>query len=255
MVTEIRDTVTPLRAAIAGIAAGILAGLFGVGGGLIIVPIFVLWLRMEQRISNGTSLAAVIPIAASGAVGYATLNQVDWQAVLFVLSGAVFGAAYGAKLLHQIRVSLLQKIFAVLLAATAARLIWSAQPHAIFDGPMAKVSLIVVGLFAGTLSGLLGVGGGIIIVPSLILLAGTNPEVARGSSLAIIVGSSISGALAHHRRNNINVPIAVAAGLAGIPAAFAGTWLSEQLSERVIVGLFALLLLYTARRMWMQSQK
>ena len=243
------------RAAVAGVAAGILAGLFGVGGGLIIVPIFVLWLRMEQRISNGTSLAAVIPIAISGAIGYASLGQIDWQVVAFVLSGAVIGAAYGAKLLHQVRVSLLQQIFAVLLTATALRLIWSAQPSAVFDGPLAKISLVVVGLFAGTLSGLLGVGGGIIIVPSLILLAGTSPEVARGSSLAIIVGSSISGAIAHYRRNNIRLPIAASAGLFGIPAAFFGTWLSEQLSERVIVGLFALLLLYTARRMWLQSRK
>jgi uncharacterized membrane protein YfcA len=49
---------------------------------------------MEQRISNGTSLAAVIPIAISGAISYASLGQIDWQAVVFVLSGAVIGAAY-----------------------------------------------------------------------------------------------------------------------------------------------------------------
>ena len=65
---------------VVGLLAGILAGMFGVGGGFLMVPLYVLWMGLDQRRSHATSLAAVLPIAVAGAIGYSTSDYVDWNA-------------------------------------------------------------------------------------------------------------------------------------------------------------------------------
>lgn len=78
-----------VRAALLGLAAGFLSGLFGVGGGILIVPVLVLALGMNQRLAHGTSLAAVLPIAASGLIGFAVEDSVDWPVALALTAGAM----------------------------------------------------------------------------------------------------------------------------------------------------------------------
>ena len=67
-----------VRAAVLGVVAGFLGGLFGVGGGILIVPALVLVLHMDQRLAHGTSLAAVLPIAVASLTGYTLEDKVDW---------------------------------------------------------------------------------------------------------------------------------------------------------------------------------
>lgn len=233
----------------AGVIAGLLSGLLGVGGGFVIVPLFVLWMNVEQKKAHATSLAAIIPIATFSAAGYALQDKVDWSAWALVLLGSVFGANYGVRLLHRIPVRELKYIFAGLLLLSALRLLWSTQPHQLLSGNASHILLVVIGFIAGVAAGLLGVGGGIIIVPSLIIAAGLDATVARGTSLAVIVGTAISGTIAHHRRGNIEWNIVWATGLAGIPASIVGTYLGTSLPERITMTLFSFVLIFTAYRM------
>ena len=83
-----------------GIGAGFLSGLFGVGGGILIVPGLVLVAKMDQRMAHGTSLAAVLPIAGSSMITYWVQDHIDWPVALFLAIGAVAGAVLGTKLLH-----------------------------------------------------------------------------------------------------------------------------------------------------------
>jgi len=231
---------------VVGLLAGILAGMFGVGGGFLMVPLYVIWMGLDQRRSHATSLAAVLPIAVAGAIGYSTSGYVDWHAVATLLAGSFFGALYGVKLLSQVSLKFLQLGFAALLYLSAMRLIWSSTPHQLLDGPAAIVFLVFVGFFAGVMSGLFGVGGGIVMVPALIIASGMDSLTARGTSLAVIVGSAISGTVANLRKGNIDVAFALLTGLAGIPATFIGVYLSQQVPQRLALILFSLILIAIA---------
>lgn len=234
------------QALIVGLLAGVLAGMFGVGGGFLMVPLYVLWIGLDQRKSHATSLAAVVPIAITGAIGYATSGNVAWDAAIALLLGSVFGALYGVKLLGQVSLKFLQIGFATLLYLSAMRLIWSSNPHQLLDGWPSIILLVAVGFFAGVMSGLFGVGGGIVMVPALIIAAGLDSIAARGTSLAVIIGSAISGTWANLRKGNIEIPYAVLSGLAGVPFTFFGVWLSHQIPQRITVILFSFILVAIA---------
>lgn len=220
--------------------------MFGVGGGFLMVPLYVLWMGLEQRRSHATSLAAVLPIAAAGAIGYSVSGYVDWNSVAALLISSIFGALYGVKLLSQVSLKFLQLGFATLLYLSALRLIWSSVPHQLLQGTAAIGFLVVIGFFAGVMSGLFGVGGGIVMVPALIISSGMDSLTARGTSLAVIVGSAISGTIANLRKGNVNVTFAVLSGLAGVPATFIGVYLSQQIPQRAALILFSLILITIA---------
>lgn len=231
---------------VVGILAGILAGMFGVGGGFLMVPLYVLWMGLDQRRSHATSLGAVLPIAVAGAIGYSASGYVDWTAVAALLAGSIFGALYGVKLLGQVSLKFLQLGFAGLLYLSAMRLIWSSTPNQLLEGAPAIVFLAIVGFLAGVMSGLFGVGGGILMVPALIIASGMDSLTARGTSLAVIVGSAISGTVANLRKGNIDVAVAVLTGIAGVPATFIGVYLSQQVPQRAALILFSFILIAIA---------
>jgi uncharacterized membrane protein YfcA len=209
----------------------------------------VLWLGVGQKRAHATSLAAIIPIATTAAAGYAFNHEVDWNAVVLVMLGSVVGANYGVRLLGALELRTIRIGFCILLIVTTVRLLWSAQPHQVFTGLLGHVMLVVIGLFAGVMAGLFGVGGGIVIVPALMLTSGVDATVARGTSLAVIVGSAISGTIAHHRRRNPDHRLATISGLAGVPAALASSYIGSSVHSNVLVWLFCIILLYTAWRM------
>ncbi|HJV04896.1 MAG TPA: sulfite exporter TauE/SafE family protein, partial [Actinomycetota bacterium] len=109
-------------AAVVGAAAGGLSGLFGVGGGILIVPGLVLIGGMGQRQAHATSLAAIVPIAVAGAIGYALEGAVDWPAAALLVLGAAAGTVAGTHLLGRISPRGLRILFAAFLLAAAAAL-------------------------------------------------------------------------------------------------------------------------------------
>ena len=237
-----------------GVAAGFLSGLFGVGGGVLLVPGLVLVLGMGQRLAHGTSLAAIVPIAVAGVAGYALAGEVDWAAALFLAVGAAgLGAPIGTHLLHVLPTRVLAVVFAVLLVATAARLL-AGEGDATGRGDLTvatAVGLVAVGVVAGTLSGLLGVGGGVVTIPALVLLLGVPAAVAKGSSLAVIIPTAVEGTRRNVARHNADLRTAAVVGLSGTVSAFVASSLSVELDERLSNRLFAgLLLVVAARLLW-----
>ena len=83
-----------------GIAAGCLSGLFGVGGGILVVPGLIVATKMDQRLAHGTSLAAVLPISFASLLTYWSNDHVDWSVALFLAIGSIFGAVLGANCLQ-----------------------------------------------------------------------------------------------------------------------------------------------------------
>ena len=239
------------RAVVVGALAGFLSGLFGVGGGILIVPGLVLLTRMEQRLAHGTSLTAIIPIACSGVVGYLLADEIDWPVGGLVAMGAVAGAIAGTYALRVLPQHTLRLAFAVMMVATAVRML-AGTPDAVGRGDidlLAVLGLITLGLASGGLAGLLGVGGGIIMVPAFVLLFSLPAALAKGTSLLVILPTSLMGTVRNRKHGNTDVRIAAAVGLSGVITAFVASQISVDLDPDLSNALFAALLLFVAVRM------
>ena len=245
------------KTVVVGLAAGFLSGLFGVGGGTLIVPALVLVLAMGQRLAHGTSLAAVLPIAASGLIGYAVEDTVDWLVALALTLGAMGGAVIGTHALHRLSARALSRAFALVLIIGAVRLVVDRSEGTGRDDltVLAFAALVLIGLVAGVLAGLLGVGGGVVMVPAMILAFGMPAAVAKGTSLAVIIPTSVVATQRNLRNRNADLKVAAAVGLSGVVSAFAASKISVRLDEDVSNALFAGLLAIVAVRMFVKSFK
>ncbi|MGO1055977.1 TSUP family transporter [Crossiella sp. CA198] len=109
--------------------------------------------------------------------------------------------------------------------------------------------MLALGLLVGTLSGMFGVGGGIIMVPAMILLFGISDVVAKGTSLLVVIPTGIIATVQNLKRGNTDLRSAAILGLAGVVSAYGGVLLALLLPPRLSVVLFAALLAFTAYRM------
>lgn len=106
-----------------GLLAGVLSGIFGIGGGLLIVPALIFFGKMSQRTAVGTSLGALLlPVGALGVYAYWKAGNVDAKAAMWIALGMFLGAYGGATLALLVNESILKRAFAVLLAMVAVRL-------------------------------------------------------------------------------------------------------------------------------------
>ncbi|MGB9357412.1 MAG: sulfite exporter TauE/SafE family protein [Acidimicrobiia bacterium] len=112
-----------LKAVALGAVAGIVAGLFGVGGGVIVVPGLVLWMALTQREASGTSTATIVASSAAAMVTFGISGSVDWRAAGLILIGSVVGAWIGAWIAERINERLLAIAFALVLAIAGIRMV------------------------------------------------------------------------------------------------------------------------------------
>jgi uncharacterized protein len=103
-----------------GLGGGVLSGLLGVGGGVVMVPLLVLWAGYAQREAHATSLGAIIPISIAGIATYGVAGEVRWWDAIGLAAGSIVGAALGARLLARIDERLLKVVFGVFLVGVAA---------------------------------------------------------------------------------------------------------------------------------------
>ena len=246
-----RTAVLPIVAV--GVSAGFLAGLFGVGGGILIVPGLVLAAGMDQRRAHGTSLAAVLPISTASFLTYAAHGNVDWAVAAILSTGAVAGAVVGTHLLDVLSQRVLSAMFAAILLVSAIRLFVAtdAAGRGTLD-ILDALALLAVGFVTGTFAGLLGVGGGVVMVPAMILLFGIVPVVAKGTSAAVAIPAALMGTWRNRRKGNADLRAATIVGVSGIATAALGGILADKMSDDLSNVLFAVLLVAVAARMLWQ---
>ena len=117
---------TLVAAAVLGVAAGVLAGLFGVGGGILFVPTLTLVLGLTQIHAEATSLLAVIPTAFVGAWRQTRYGHVNWRASVIVGIAAVGGVEAGVQIAESLPQHALRRLFGVLMLVVAAQVAWRA---------------------------------------------------------------------------------------------------------------------------------
>jgi uncharacterized membrane protein YfcA len=106
-----------------GILGGLLSGLLGVGGGIVMVPLLVLWARYGQRDAHAASLGAIIPISIAGIATYGIAGEVKPGPAVALAAGSIFGARLGAGILARIDERLLKSIFGIFLVAVAVLMV------------------------------------------------------------------------------------------------------------------------------------
>lgn len=224
-----------------GLVAGLFSGLFGVGGGTVILPLLVLWLGFDQRLGAGTSLAAIVPAASIGVISYAVADAVAWLPALVVAVGAAIGAQIGTALLPRISQAALRWGFVAFLVVVIVSLfvVVPAREAAFALDWAGGLGLGVLGLFTGIVSGLIGVGGGVVIVPALMLLFGMSDLVARGTSLLVMIPTATSGLLGNLRRRNVDLRSAAFVGISACTTTALGAWLASLIDPFVGNILFA----------------
>jgi uncharacterized membrane protein YfcA len=240
-----------------GLIAGMLSGLFGVGGGTVIVPLLVLLLHFDQRRAAGTSLAAIVPTAAVGVISYAVNGSVAWIPAILLAVGAIGGAQLGTWLLPRISQTALRFAFVAFLVAVIVSLflVVPSREAELELSIGAGIALVGVGIVAGILSGLIGVGGGIIVVPVLVLFFGTSDLEAKGTSLLFMIPAALSGTIANIRRSNVDVWAAALVGVAACTTTALGAWTATLIEPTTANLLFAAFLVFVAVQMTYKAVK
>ena len=118
---------------------------------------------------------------------------------------------------------------------------------------MTDLLAALTGLLVGALSGLIGIGGGVVLVPLLVIGFGFSQHAAQGTSLAALIPTSIVGAVTHQRQGNLDARAGLVMGIAGMAGAAAGAVAAQHLHAQVLERLFGLLLLFAAYRLWRRS--
>ena len=223
-----------------GVLIGVALGSLGGGGSILTVPALVYVLGQDAHVAVGASLVIVGANAAVGAWMHRRQGNVRLREA-FLFGGVGLGAAYlGARLSRFLPAPVLMALFAVLMIVVALFMLRGGIAGRGVAGPGAKrmperrdaasrPRVIAAGLTVGFLTGFLGVGGGFLIVPALVLFLGMDMRAAVGSSLVVIALNSGAGLLGHIGDGALNwalIGSLLAGGLLGLAA---GTWLARVL--------------------------
>lgn len=229
-----------------GLIAGLLNGLIGIGGGIVIVPALLRRGYTPQQ-AVGTSLATVVALSGIAFVGHAAITGIALDAIAFagVVLGGVTGSIIGGLVLARLSRRKMMIVFSLMLFVVALRLVMQglglASPEALWPAGATTLGYAGVGLFAGILSGVFGVGGGALVMLGLVVLFGLPVTQGLPVALAANVTNAIAGAIGHSvagrvRANDITrlIPAAVLGIALGTGLA---VWLPGD-AMRVIIGGF-----------------
>ncbi|MFJ2990237.1 sulfite exporter TauE/SafE family protein [Collimonas sp. NPDC087041] len=217
-----------------GVLGGV-GGLFGIGGGLIAIPVLGLLYGMDQQLAQGTALVMVAPNVMLGFWRYRQRNGLELRSAAVLGGSAIlvtYAAAWYATVISSAR---LHVAFAVFMGVLGLYLFWNAaRKKPLRTGPplLGPRYLPVVGVIGGAISGFFGVGGGVVAPPALVAFFGMTQTAAQGMALALVSPGAVIAlgtfAFAGHVDWHIGIPLAIG----GIFSVSAGVALAHHLPER-----------------------
>jgi uncharacterized protein len=249
-----------------GAVAGVLSGLFGIGGGVIIVPALLLWFGMQglhddvaMPCALGTSLGTIIVTALSSIRAHQARAAIRWPAVRAMTPGVLVGAVAGAMIAHALRSDILKMLFGVFLIVVALQLVWRVRVPAARTLPR-RPALLFGGGVIGMLSSLFGIGGGTLSVPFLMwnrvpMVQAVATASAIGLPLAlagtagyVVTGWEAAGLPSWSLGYVALVPLAILTP-ASVMFAPLGARLAHRAPQQVLQRLFALVIVMVALRL------
>ena len=217
---------------------GLSLGLLGSGGSIITVPVLVYVARVSPHQAVGMSLFIVGATSTLGAAVNVRRGSFNLRAAFFFALSGIAGAWLGARLTHRVPGRVLLLLFGVLMLIAGGRMLLGRPLH---SGASAcrPLRCLGVGGGVGLLTGFLGVGGGFLILPALVLFAGLEMKVAVGTSLAVIATNSFAGLLGQLHFVTFDWPLTLAFVGSAVLGMAAGLGLNKRVSSRDLARAFA----------------
>ena len=251
-----------------GLVAGFAGGMLGLGGAFIMTPAqFMVYtgtglpLDMAIKTAFGTSLLVVLPTAISGAWRHHRNRVVFWRAAIYIGGGGLVFAFLGATITTHLSGTVLKMAFGIIILLSAIRMLTAREPKYKIEAVTKTWIWIVWAVPLGLIAGIFGIGGGIIMIPVLVLALRFEMHYAIGTSLAVMILISVGGVLGYIV-NGIGVPerLPYSLGYVNLPSwlllvvpsaimAQVGAITSHKLPRRPLMYIFTVILFYMGLRM------
>lgn len=233
--------------------------MFGIGGGVVIVPALILFSGFSITQANGTSLAALLlPVGILAVIQYYKSNLIDIRISLLIAGGLLVGVIFGSLVALNLPIPILKAAYAIFLFYVS----WTfVRPYDQFlklfgkerknqdnqkgDNPknLKFYSFLYLGVFAGILSGLFGIGGGLVIVPFLIKFLGFDTKKAVGTSLgALLLPVGLPGVILYSQSGAMNIMDAVPVAIGLLLGAFIGAVITIAMPIKTVKKVYGLFL-------------
>ncbi|MFN8373681.1 MAG: sulfite exporter TauE/SafE family protein [Anaerolineae bacterium] len=223
-------------------------GLLGGGGSILTVPALVYLVGQTPQVAVTTSLAIVGANSALGAFFHKSQGTLNWRVALIFGGTGMFTSYLAAGLSKQVAPNLLMVVFALLMLAIGTLLVKqkvSTQPQEQAQD-LSVLKVVISGAAVGLLTGILGVGGGFLIVPALVMLVGMPMHHAVGTSLVVIAMNSFAGFVGHLGGLTVDVSLIAVFVVAGVLGTFFGTRLGKHLDAALLRRAFAVFVIVLA---------
>lgn len=231
-----------------GVAFGAFGGLFGVGGGIIAIPMLVLLFGMTEQVAQGTALVMILPSVLMGFWQYRQRNSLDLRMAALLAASAILATYFAAGVANSMASDTLRAAFGAFLVLMALWLAWKAlsrkrqKPRQALSWPFS----CLVGVSGGLLSGLFGVGGATIAPPALTTFFGLSQTAAQGLALAMIAPGTIVALAVYARAGAVNWAMGLALAIGGLIAVPAGVAAAHKLRAERLRLLFCGFLILSA---------
>ena len=247
-----------------GFLIAIIASLTGIGGGVFMVPVMTLLYDFLPANAAGTSLTVIIFTAVASTLNYARQKRIYWRTGLALAIVTAPGAYLGAWLTTILNARDLGLIFGFFLIGVAVYIIADLNnlrrsQNQKTESRMSDIELIKSGktlvlgaglsFFGGLASGLLGIGGGLLVVPVMTFAMGMSIHLATATSMFTMIFTSISGVTQHYQANHINFESALLLALGAVFGAQVGAYTSRRVSGKNLRRVFAIVLIISGINM------
>jgi len=239
-----------------GAVLGFFGGLFGIGGGIVAVPLFILGFGMEQALAQGTALVLMVPNLLIGWWRYNQHHRLPWLAVAVIGTSATLTTWLTAKLAVRLDQNVLHWVFNLFILAVGVRMILlrknpsenqnrSNQPR--------TAAMPLVGMLGGTSMGLLGMGGGLVATPLLTTVFKHTQTTAQALSLALVAPSSVVALTTYAAAHRVDWKLGLPLALGGLFTVSAGVAVAHHLPEKALRRSFGTVMVVAAFWLIVQS--
>jgi hypothetical protein len=234
-----------------GAVLGFFGGLFGIGGGIIVIPLLVLGFGLDQALAQGTALVMMVPNLLIAWWRYSQRHPVALKTALQIGACACLTTWLVAHLATRLAPDLMRTVFSVFLLVLSLRMLLHkpANPPAPEHPPRDLRLMPLVGVVGGSSMGLLGVGGGLVATPLFTGWFGQRQTVAQSLSLALVAPSSIVALMTYSGAHRVDWSMGLPLAVGGLFTVSAGVAVAHRLPEKRMRAAFAWMVLCTAA--WM----
>ena len=240
-----------MKLLVVGFLGGIPAGLLGLGGGILFIPLMVYIAKLNMKEITGVSSMAVAIVATVGSIRYSSEGYGLGPFIPYLIVGGILGALVGNRLNKGLDSNSLKKIFSIVLLITAVRMNYIVAGNEISNDNM--LIYVLIGFVSGILAGLLGLGGGVVRIPALLLFAGLPSLVAQGASLITSVPTAIAAAYPKVKDSPIKIKQGIMLGGGGSLGVLIGSEIAFSLGDNSLKTIFSYFLFLVAIKMFFEK--